>query len=39
MEEFLETAIENSALHDQIFTSFLPVQNSAHSALTYDLSL
>lgn len=39
MAEFLETAIENSALHDQISTSFLPVQDFDQSALTHDWSL
>lgn len=37
--EFLETAIENSVLHDQISASFLPGQDFDHSALTHDWSL
>lgn len=38
MAEFLETEIENSALHGQISTSFLPVQDFDQSALTHDWS-
>lgn len=37
--EFLEAAIENSALHDQISTPFLPGQDFDHSALTHGWSL